>query len=98
MAHSAKRLLARTAILIALLTASVAASGCGAGGHYVGNVAGRHIAQHFAKTPRAKRNVSRAFCLYSVYRAAHDFTHHHLVFGALNSHQAVINCMAGFKR
>jgi hypothetical protein len=33
-----------------------------------------------------------------VYRAFHDVTHHHLIFGALNVRQAVKNCEAGFSK
>ena len=31
----------------------------------------------------------RAYCVYSVYRAFYDLTHHHLLWGALNAHQAL---------
>jgi hypothetical protein len=81
-----------------LLTVPIAAAGCGAAAHYVGGVAAHHAINHFAKTPAARRRVSRAFCAYNVYRAFHDLTHHHLIFGALNVHQALINCEAGFRR
>jgi hypothetical protein len=84
------------AIVFVLLGASTAAAGCGAAGHYVANVVARKIANHYAKTPAARRRVNRAFCVYSVYRAFHDVTHHHLIFGALNAHQALKNCEAGF--
>jgi hypothetical protein len=97
-AYAYRRSLARIAVVLTLLTVPIAAAGCGAASHYVGGVAAHHAANHFAKTPRAKRNVSRAYCAYSVYRAFHDVTHHHLIFGALNAHQALTNCMAGFKR
>ena len=98
MTHRGRRVLARLAIVAVLATATVAASGCGAAGHYVGNVVAHKIANHFAKTPAAKRRVNRAFCIYSVYRAFHDITHHHLIFGALNAHQALKNCEAGFSK
>ena len=84
------------AIVCVLLTAPVAAVGCGAASHYLGNVAAHHVANHYAKTPAARRRVNKAFCVYSVYRAFHDLTHHHLIFGALNAHQALKNCEAGF--
>ncbi len=93
-----RRLAARILLLGVLLGAPLMAGGCGAGGHYLGNVLAHHIANHFARTPQARRRVDRAFCLYSVYRAFHDFTHHHFIFGALNAHQAIVNCEAGFGR
>ncbi|HWE14490.1 MAG TPA: hypothetical protein VG365_13300 [Solirubrobacteraceae bacterium] len=98
MAHSLRRVLARVAVICALLTVPVATAGCGAAGHYVGNVVAHKIANHFARTPAARRRVNRAFCAYSVYRAFHDLTHHHLIFGALNAHQALKNCEAGFSK
>jgi len=96
MARSARRDLARLAVICVLLTVPVMATGCGAAGHYVGGVVAHKIANHFAKTPAARRRVSKAFCVYNVYRAFHDVTHHHLIFGALNAHQALKNCEAGF--
>jgi hypothetical protein len=93
-----RRSFARFAVICALMTVPVVATGCGAGGNYVGNVVAHSIANHFAHTPRARRNVNRVFCVYSVYRAFHDVTHHHLIFGALNAVQAIKNCEAGFKR
>jgi hypothetical protein len=96
MAKSWRRSLARIAVVCVLLTAPIAAAGCGAASHYVGNVVAHKIANHFAKTPAARRRVNKAFCVYSVYRAFHDITHHHLIFGALNAHQALKNCEAGF--
>jgi hypothetical protein len=97
-AHSLRRSLARVAVIGVLLTVPLAATGCGAAGHYLGGVVAHHIANHFAKTPAARRRVSKAFCVYNVYRAFHDVTHHHLIFGALNIHQALINCEAGFSK
>ncbi len=96
MAHSWRRSLARIAVICVLLTAPIAAAGCGAASHYLGNVAAHHVANHYARTPVARRRVNKAFCVYSVYRAFHDLTHHHLIFGALNAHQALKNCEAGF--
>jgi hypothetical protein len=97
MIRISKRTLARLLVCCALLTVPIAASGCGAGSHYLANVIGHKIANHFAKTPAQKRAVNKAFCVYSVYRAFHDVTHHHLIFGALNAHAALKNCEAGFK-
>ncbi len=98
MTRALRRRLARLAILAVLVAASMTAVGCGAAGHYLGGVAAHKIANHFAKTPAARRRVNRAFCIYSVYRAFHDVTHHHLIFGALNAHQALKNCEAGFSK
>jgi hypothetical protein len=96
--RSLKRLFARLAVICVLLSAGFAVTGCGSAAHYIGNVAGHKIANHFAHTPAARRRVNRAFCAYSVYRAFHDFRHHHFIFGALNAHQALKNCEAGFSR
>jgi hypothetical protein len=93
-----RRSLARLAVICVLLTVPLAAAGCGAGSHYVLNVVAHKIANHFAKTPAQKRAVNKAFCVYSVYRAFHDVTHHHAVFGALNAVQALKNCEAGFAK
>jgi hypothetical protein len=98
MAHDLKRALARLSVLLVLVAVPVTAAGCGAAGHYVGGVVAHHIANHYARSPRARRRVSQAYCVYTVYRAIHDFTHHHLIFGALNAHQAIKNCEAGFSR
>ncbi len=98
MAGSLRRLLARVAVVCVLFTVPVAATGCGAASHYLAGVAAHHVANHFAKTPKARRRVNQAFCIYSVYRAFHDITHHHLIFGALNAHQALKNCEAGFSK
>jgi hypothetical protein len=98
MSFSYRRILARLAVIGVLLIPALSVSACGAGTHYLANVAAHHVANRLATTPKARRRVNRAFCLYSVYRAAHDFTHHHLIFGALNAHQAILNCEAGFSR
>jgi hypothetical protein len=98
MAHSFRRSLARVTVICALFALPVAAGGCGAASHYVGGVVVRHLADHFAKSAAAKRHVSQAYCLYSVDRAFHDLTHHHVIFGALNVHQALKNCEAGFSK
>jgi hypothetical protein len=98
MIRSLRLTVARLAIVSVLLVGPVALGGCGAGSHYLVNVLAHKVANHFAKTPAARRRVDRAFCIYSVYRAFHDLTHHHLIFGALNARQALINCEAGFRR
>lgn len=81
-----------------LVAVPIGATGCGAAGHYFGGVVAHHAINHFAKTPAARRRVSKAFCLYHVYRAFHDLTHHHFIFGALNVHAAIKNCEAGFSQ
>lgn len=98
MVHSFRRSLPRIAVICALLVVPAGLAGCGAASHYIGNVVAHKIATHFAKTPAAKRRVNKAFCVYSIYRAFHDVTHHHLIFGALNAHQALKNCEAGFSK
>jgi len=96
--HAFRRTLARIAVTCVLLAVPVAASGCGAASHYIAGAVVHKIANHLAKTPSAKRHVSQAYCLYSVDRAFHDLTHHHFIFGALNVHQAIKNCEAGFSK
>ena len=96
MAHSLRRTLARVAVICVLSAVPLAAAGCGSASHYAAGVIAHKIANHFAKTPAAKRHVSQAYCLYSVDRAFHDLRHHHFIFGALNIHQALKNCEAGF--
>ncbi len=98
MAHSFKRALASVAVICALIAVPAAVAGCGSASHYAGNVVAHDVANHLAKTPAAKRRVNLAFCAYSVYLAFHDVAHHHLVFGALNAHQALKNCEAGFSK
>jgi hypothetical protein len=98
MNRSLRRTLARLAIVCVLIAAPVATAGCGAAGHYVAGVIAHHVANHFAKTPAAKRRVEKAYCIYSVYRTFHDFRHHNYLFGALNLRQAFINCRKGFGR
>ena len=98
MRRSVRRTLARLAVVGVLLAVPVIASGCGAGSHYVGGIVAHKIANHYATTPTARRRVNKAFCVYTVYRAFHDITHHHLIFGALNAQQALRNCEAGFGR
>lgn len=98
MTHSFRRFLARIAVISVLVAVPVVATGCGAAGHYLGGVVAHHLANRYAKTATQRRHVSQAYCIYSVYRAVHDFTHHHLIFGALNAHQALKNCEAGFSK
>ena len=98
MPRSLRSVIARLAVTCLLIVTPIAASGCGAATHYFGGVIAHHIANHYAHTPAQRRHVSQAFCAYHVYRAFHDVTHHHLIFGALNIHQAIKNCEAGFSR
>lgn len=98
MIQSAQRSLARFAVVLALLAIPVAAAGCGAGTHLAGNIIAHKIANHFAKTPAEKRDVNRAFCLLSVAQAFHDATHHHLIYGALTTGQAIKDCERGFSK
>jgi len=85
-------------VICVLLTAPVVVTGCGGASGYLGNVVAHKLANHFAKTASARRRVDKVFCVYSIYRAFHDVTHHHLIFGALNAHQALKNCEAGFSK
>ena len=42
--------------------------------------------------------ISKAFCIYNVDRAFHDFRTGHKIFGALNALAAIHNCERGFSR
>lgn len=42
--------------------------------------------------------LSKAFCLYNVDRAFHDFRTGHKIYGALNVALAIHNCERGFGR
>ncbi len=94
MTRSLRRLSARLLVVSVLVLTPVAAAGCGAAGHYVGGIIAHHVANHLV----GRRRANKIFCVYSVYRTVHDFSHHHLLFGALNLHQAFRNCEAGFSR
>jgi len=85
-------------VSLALCATPVAAAGCGAGTHLVENVVAHKLANHFAKTPREKRLVNKAFCAYSVYQAFKDVRHHHLVYGAATAAIAIRDCEAGFSK
>jgi hypothetical protein len=89
-----RRAAARLLVIGVLALVPLGAAACGAAGHYVGGV----IAHHIANRVLGHRRASQAYCIYSVYRSVHDFRHHHLLFGALNLHQAYVNCRAGFSR
>jgi hypothetical protein len=97
-AHSIRRLAARTAVLLVLGAVPLVAAGCGAGTHLAGNVIAHKIANHFAKTPGEKRAVNKAFCAYSVYQAFKDVRHHHLIYGAATAAIAIKDCEAGFSK
>jgi hypothetical protein len=42
--------------------------------------------------------LSKAFCIYNVDRAFHDFRTGHKIYGALNVAMAIHNCRQGFSR
>lgn len=92
--NALRRRLARALVIGTLMVTPVAATGCGAASHYIGGIVAHHIANHLI----GKKRANRVFCLYSVYRTVHDFSHHHYLFGALNLHQAFKNCEAGFSK
>lgn len=86
--------------LFALILAvgALALAGCGAGAHYLGGVAAHHIANHFATTPRAQRNVNKVFCLYHGHRVLVDLHTHHVFTAGLNALAAYNSCKHGFSR
>jgi hypothetical protein len=91
----------RFALLLSLLVVGVGAvgiAGCGAGGHYLGGVAAHHVANHFARTPKARRNVNKVFCLYHGHRVLVDLRTHHVFAAGLNALAAYESCKHGFTR
>jgi hypothetical protein len=91
----------RFALLLSLLVLGLPAlgiAGCGAGAHYLGGVAAHHIANHFARTPRARRNINKVFCLYHGHRVLVDLRTHHVFTAGLNALAAYESCKHGFTR
>jgi hypothetical protein len=93
-----KRTIALLAALLALSVPALAVSGCGSTGHFVGGVAAHHIANHFARTPTARRNVNKVFCLYHGHRVLVDLRTHHVFAAGLNAIAAYNACKGGFGR
>lgn len=94
MTHRTRRLVSRLLVVLALVTAPVAVAGCGNSG--IGGVIAHHVLNHVF--PGHRRLISKAFCIYHVDKAFHDFTHHHAIYGAFNVYEAIRNCEAGFGR
>jgi hypothetical protein len=86
------------ATVLVLATSALATTGCGAVGHAVGGVVAHHVINHFARTPRARRNVNRVFCLYHGHRVLVDLRTHHVFAAGLNAIEAYRSCKAGFGR
>jgi hypothetical protein len=90
--------LAVMAVLLALAVPALAASGCGAGGHYLGGVVAHHIANHFVHSATGRRRVNKIFCLYHGHRILVDVRNHHYFAAGLNGLAAYHACKGGFGR
>lgn len=88
----------RRLFALILIVGALGVAGCGAGGHYLGGVVAHHVANHFARTPRARRNVNRVFCLYHGHRVLVDLRTHHVFTAGLNAFAAYESCKHGFTR
>jgi hypothetical protein len=88
----------RRLFALILVVAALGVAGCGAGGHYLGGVVAHHAANHFARTPRAQRNVNRVFCVYHGHRVLVDLRTHHVFTAGLNAIAAYESCKHGFTR
>ena len=96
--HRFKRALTLIAVTAVCSFPALSLAACGSTAHFVGGVAAHHIANHFARTPAARRRVNKVFCLYHGHRVLVDLRHHHLVGAALNAYFAYHSCKAGFGR
>jgi hypothetical protein len=96
--RSLRRWVALCATLLALAVPALGAAGCGSTAHFVGGVAAHHIANHFARTPAARRRVNKVFCLYHGHRVLVDLRTHHVFAAGLNAIAAYNACKAGFGR
>jgi hypothetical protein len=83
---------------LALASAAVGATGCGAGGHYLGGVIAHHALNHFAHTAKARRRLNQVFCLYHGHRVLVDLRTHHVFTAGLNAIAAYRACKGGFGR
>ena len=93
-----RRSVAVLATVLALATSALATAGCGAVGHAVAGVAAHHVVNHFARTPQARRNVNKVFCLYHGHRVLVDLRTHHVFAAGINAVLAYRSCKAGFGR
>ncbi len=93
---SLRRICALLLCLTALGGSAVAAGGCGSTSHYVGGVAAHHVANHYARTPAARRRVNKVFCLYHGHRVLVDLHTHHVFAAGLNAISAYRACKGGF--
>ncbi len=98
MARALKRTLARLAVVGTLVLVSVAAAGCGAAAHYVGQGILHKALNTVIRSKKGRKDVDKAFCIDNVYHAIKDLSHHHYLFGALTVRSAIHNCEAGFSR
>ncbi len=96
--RSLRRTVALLATLLVLGGSALAAAGCGSTARFAGGVAAHHIANHFARTPAARRRVEKVFCLYHGHRVLVDLRTHHVFAAGLNAIAAYHACRAGFGR
>ncbi len=93
-----RRIVVLLLAILALGGSALAASGCGAGGHYLAGVAAHHAVNHFARSQAARRRVNKVFCLYHGHRVLVDIRTHHVFAAGLNAVAAYRACKAGFGR
>jgi hypothetical protein len=98
MVRAVKRTLARLAVVATLVFIPVAAAGCGAAAHYVGQGILHKALNTVIRSQKGRKDVDKAFCVDNVYHAIKDFSHHHYLFGALTVRSAIHNCEAGFSK
>jgi hypothetical protein len=93
-----KRTVATVIAALALSVSALAATGCGATGHYLGGVAAHQVINHFARSQAARRRVDKVFCLYHGHRVLVDLRTHHVFAAGLNAIAAYHSCKGGFGR
>ncbi|MBV9466994.1 MAG: hypothetical protein JO169_12875 [Solirubrobacterales bacterium] len=96
--HRFKRALTLIAVTAVCSFPALSLAACGSTAHLVGGVAAHHIANHFARTPAARRRVNKVFCLYHGHRVLVDLRTHHVFAAGLNAVAAYRACKAGFGR
>jgi hypothetical protein len=93
-----RRRLGVFAVVLAMAVPALAASGCGAGSHYLGGAVAHQIANHFVHSSAGRRRVNKLFCLYHGHRILVDVRNHHFIAAGLNGLAAYRACKGGFGR